>query len=45
MILNCESRDHAHSIANADPFAEKGYYQDRSILEVEPANADNNYLL
>lgn len=45
MILSCDSREDARKLVAADPFAERNYYRERRIVEVEEATKENNFLL
>lgn len=45
MILSCNSCEEARKLVEADPFAERNYYRERRIVEVEEATRENNVLL
>ncbi|REE77715.1 hypothetical protein A8990_12735 [Paenibacillus taihuensis] len=45
MILSCGNLEEASLYVEEDPFSKAGYYETRSIVEVEEANAANNFHL
>lgn len=45
MILSCDSREKAQKLVAADLFAERNYYRERNIVEVEEATTENNSII